>query len=42
MRGGRPTARYHVTRICLINEVKDFNRVSHDITGKPPGAMEWE
>ena len=26
----------------LINEVKFINRVTYDITSKPPGTIEWE
>jgi hypothetical protein len=26
----------------IINEVRRFNRVTHDITSKPPGTIEWE
>ena len=26
----------------IINEVKGINRVTYDITSKPPGAIEWE
>ena len=25
-----------------INEVRGINRVTHDITSKPPGPIEWE
>lgn len=29
--------------ICrLINEVKGINRETYDVTGKPPGTIEWE
>ena len=26
----------------LINEVRGINRVTFDITSKPPGTIEWE
>jgi hypothetical protein len=26
----------------VINEVKGINRVTYDITSKPPGTIEWE
>ena len=26
----------------IINEVRGFNRVTYDITSKPPGTVEWE
>nr|WP_256367248.1 hypothetical protein [Magnetospirillum sp. UT-4] len=26
----------------MINEVKGINRVTYDITSKPPGTIEWE
>ena len=30
------------TATRLINEVKGINRVTYDITSKPPGTIEWE
>jgi GMP synthase (glutamine-hydrolysing) len=27
---------------CIINEVRGINRVTDDITSKPPGTIEWE
>jgi GMP synthase PP-ATPase subunit len=26
----------------IVNEVRGINRVTYDITGKPPGTTEWE
>jgi len=30
------------TATCIINEVEGINRVTYDITSKPPGTIEWE
>ena len=30
------------TATLIINEVKGINRVTYDITSKPPGTIEWE
>ncbi len=30
------------TATRIINEVRGINRVTYDITGKPPGTIEWE
>ena len=32
----------NVSEAVLINEVKGINRVTYDITSKPPGTIEWE
>ena len=30
------------TSTKIINEVNGINRVTYDITSKPPGTIEWE
>jgi GMP synthase (glutamine-hydrolysing) len=36
---------YDVLARCsnrIINEVRGINRVTYDISSKPPGTIEWE
>ena len=37
-----PYAVLKKTTSRIINEVRGVNRVVYDITGKPPGTIEWE
>ena len=30
------------TSTAIINNVRGINRVTYDITSKPPGTIEWE
>ena len=30
------------TATAIINNVRGINRVTYDITSKPPGTIEWE